>query len=321
MIEARSLTKRYGQTMAVDQLSFDVRPGQVTGFLGPNGSGKSTTMRMILGLDAPTSGAAVVNGRPYVESPWPLREVGALLEAKAFHPGRSAANHLLALAQTNDIPRTRVDEVLELVGLTSVARRRAGAFSMGMGQRMGIAAALLGDPGVLLFDEPVNGLDPDGILWVRNLLKSLAAEGRTVFVSSHLMSEMALTADHLIVIGRGRLMADMPVADFVAQSSRHFVRVRSPRVAELDRALTAAGATVSTEHDGALSVRGMNVADIGELAARSQVVLHELSPQGASLEEAFMELTAQAVEYAGNGRVAAPKEPEIDAGQFASAGK
>jgi ABC-2 type transport system ATP-binding protein len=321
MIEARALTKRYGRTVAVDALSFEVRPGQVTGFLGPNGSGKSTTMRMIMGLDAPDAGRVTVNRRPYAELGWPLREVGALLEAKAFHPGRSAANHLWALAQTNDIPRSRVDEVLDIVGLTNVAHRRAGTFSMGMGQRLGIAAALLGDPGVLLFDEPVNGLDPDGILWVRNLFKSLAAEGRTIFVSSHLMSEMALTADHVVVIGRGRLIAEMPTADFVARSSKQFVRVRGPRTTELSRALVGAGASVTDEDDGALAVRGLAEADIGELAARSQLVLHELSPQSASLEEAFMELTADAVEYGGNGNAVASNGSDTDAGQLVSAGK
>jgi ABC-2 type transport system ATP-binding protein len=321
MIEASALTKRYGRTVAVDALSFEVRPGQVTGFLGPNGSGKSTTMRMIMGLDAPDAGQVNVNHRPYAKLGWPLREVGALLEAKAFHPGRSAANHLWALAQTNDIPRSRVDEVLDIVGLTNVAHKRAGTFSTGMGQRLGIAAALLGDPGVLLFDEPVNGLDPDGILWVRNLFKSLAAEGRTIFVSSHLMSEMALTADHVVVIGRGRLIAEAPVGDFVAHSSKAFVRVRSPRVAEVSRVLAAAGASVAAEDDGALAVRGLAEADIGELAARSQLVLHELSPQSASLEEAFMELTAEAVEYGGNGRAVASNGSGTDAGQLVPAGK
>jgi ABC-2 type transport system ATP-binding protein len=321
MIEASGLTKRYGRTVAVDGLSFEVRPGQVTGFLGPNGSGKSTTMRMIMGLDAPHAGRVRVNGRTYAELGWPLREVGALLEAKAFHPGRSAANHLWALAQTNDIARSRVDEVLDIVGLTNVAHKRAGTFSTGMGQRLGIAAALLGDPGVLLFDEPVNGLDPDGILWVRNLFKSLAAEGRTIFVSSHLMSEMALTADHVVVIGRGRLIAEMPTADFVAHSSKQFVRVRSPRTTELGRALIAAGASVSDDGDGSLAVRGMAEADIGELAARSRLVLHELSPQSASLEEAYMELTAQAVEYGGNGKAVASAGSETDAGQRVPAGK
>jgi ABC-2 type transport system ATP-binding protein len=276
---------------------------------------------MIMGLDAPDAGQVTVNHRPYAKLGWPLREVGALLEAKAFHPGRSAANHLRALAQTNDIPRSRVDEVLDIVGLTNVAHKRAGTFSTGMGQRLGIAAALLGDPGVLLFDEPVNGLDPDGILWVRNLFKSLAAEGRTIFVSSHLMSEMALTADYVVVIGRGRLIAEAPVADFVAQSSKAFVRVRTPKVADLGRVLAEAGADVAAEEDGALAVRGLAEADIGELAARSQLVLHELSPQSASLEEAFMELTAEAVEYGGNGKAVASNGSGTDAGQLVPAGK
>ncbi len=300
MIEARGLTKRYGTTVAVDDLSFEVRPGQVTGFLGPNGSGKSTTMRMIMGLDHPSAGSVTVNGRRYGDLPRPLREVGALLEAKAIHPGRSAYNHLWCLAQTNGIPRSRVDAVLELVGLADVARRRAGAFSLGMGQRLGMAAALLGDPGVLLFDEPVNGLDPEGIRWVRNLLKGLAAEGRTVFVSSHLMSEMALTADHLVVIGRGRLIADLPVQEFIAQSSRQYVRARSPEPARLAELLRSAGATVVAETDGSLTVTGLAMADVGEVAARNQVVLHELSPQAGSLEDAFMELTNASVEYRGD---------------------
>ncbi len=299
MIEAVGLTKRYGPTLAVDDLSFDVVPGRVTGFLGPNGSGKSTAMRMIMGLDAPTSGRVRINGTAYHDLHWPLREVGALLEAKAIHPGRSARNHLWALAQTNDIPKARVGEVLELVGLTAVARRRVGKFSLGMGQRLGIAAALLGDPGVLLFDEPINGLDPEGIRWVRNLLKRLAAEGRTVFVSSHLMSEMALTADHLIVIGRGRLIADTPVADFIAGSARQFVRVRSPRADELARRLAEAGADVELEEDGSLAVSGTTAARIGELALEIRAPLHELSPQTGSLEEAFMELTHDSVEYRG----------------------
>ena len=299
MIEARGLTKRYGDTLAVNDLSFAVLAGQVTGFLGPNGSGKSTTMRMIMGLDAPNAGSVSVNGRRYAELPWPLREVGALLEAKAIHPGRSAYQHLWALAQTNAIPRGRVDEVLELVGLGAVAKKRAGTFSLGMGQRLGIAAALLGDPGVLLFDEPINGLDPQGIRWVRNLIKGLAAEGRTVFVSSHLMSEMALTADHLVVIGRGQLIAEMPVADFIAQSSERFVRVRSPRDAELSATLGGAGALVSTAEDGSLKVSGLSAPDIGELAAGVGIALHELSPQTASLEEAFMELTHDSVDYEG----------------------
>jgi ABC-2 type transport system ATP-binding protein len=300
MIEARGLTKRYGKTTAVDDLTFEVRPGQVTGFLGPNGSGKSTTMRMIMGLDAPDAGSVRINGRTYGDLAWPLREVGALLEAKAFHPGRSAAHHLTALAQTNAIPSARVDEVIELVGLGSVAHRRAGKFSLGMGQRLGMASALLGDPGVLLFDEPINGLDPEGIRWVRNLLKGLAGDGRTVFVSSHLMSEMALTADHLVVIGRGVMIAEMPVATFIAQSSQHFVRVRGPQLAGLIPVLQGAGATVARDDDGALSVVGLEASAIGDLAGAHQVVLHELSPQAASLEEAFMELTHDSVEYRGD---------------------
>jgi len=300
MIEARGLTKRYGEQLAVDDLSFDVRPGQVTGFLGPNGSGKSTTMRMIMGLDHPTAGSVTVGGRRYHDLTRPLREVGALLEAKAIHPGRSAYNHLWSLAQTNAIPRSRVDEVIELVGLQEVARRRAGTFSLGMGQRLGMAAALLGDPGILLFDEPINGLDPEGIRWVRTLLKHLAGEGRTVFVSSHLMSEMALTADHVVVIGRGRLIADLSMQEFIARSSRQFVRVRSPQATELAGALTRAGAGVTAEDDGSLAVTGLSTADVGDVAGAHGLVLHELSPQAASLEEAFMELTRDSVEYRGD---------------------
>jgi ABC-2 type transport system ATP-binding protein len=299
MIEVNGITKRYGRTLAVDDLSFEVKPGQVTGFLGPNGSGKSTTMRMIMGLDHPDTGQTTVNGTTYGNLGWPLREVGALLEAKAIHPGRSARNHLLALAQTNDIPRSRVDEVLEVVGLTSVAHKRAGTFSLGMGQRLGIAAALLGDPGVFLFDEPINGLDPEGIRWVRNLLKGLGREGRTVFVSSHLMSEMALTADHLVVIGRGRLIAEMPVAEFIAQSSQQFVRVRTLQLNEFREAMQSNGATVVLEDDGALSVAGLNAREIGDIAYERRLLLHELSPQLASLEEAFMELTQDSVDYRG----------------------
>jgi ABC-2 type transport system ATP-binding protein len=297
VIEARGLTKRFGSTVAVDALSFEVRPGQVTGFLGPNGSGKSTTMRMVMGLDRPDAGHVTVNGRRYHDLPWPLREVGGLLESKAIHPGRSARNHLVALAQTNDLAPTRVDEVLELVGLQSVARKRAGKFSLGMTQRLGIAASLLGDPGVLLFDEPVNGLDPEGILWVRTLLKSLAAEGRAVFVSSHLMTEMALTADHLVVIGRGRLIADQPVAEFVAQSSRQSVLVRTPSPEPLLAALTEAGGRVEPGGDGSLVVAGLPAAAIGDLAAGLGIALHELSPQSGSLEDAFMELTRDSVEF------------------------
>ena len=299
VIEARGLVKRYGKVTAVDDLSFDVPAGRVTGFLGPNGSGKSTTMRMIVGLDAPDAGWVTVGGRPYRSLPWPLHEVGALLEAKAIHPGRSAANHLLALAQTNGIARRRVDEVLELVGLQAVARRRAGTFSLGMGQRLGIAAALLGDPGVLLFDEPVNGLDPEGIRWVRTLLKRLAGEGRTVLVSSHLMSEMALTADHLVVIGRGRLVAQTSVDDFISRHAGRAVRVRSPRVGELARALAARGVAVEPAGGGEVLVRGADGAAVGELAAELGIALHELSPATTSLEDAFMELTAASVDYHG----------------------
>jgi ABC-2 type transport system ATP-binding protein len=299
VIEVSGVTKRYKDTVAVDDLSFEVKPGQVTGFLGPNGSGKSTTMRMIMGLDAPDAGSATVNGRTYRNLPVPLRKVGALLEAKAIHPGRSAYNHLRYLAQSNDIPRARIDTVLEMVGLGEVAGKRAGKFSLGMGQRLGIAGALLGDPEVLLFDEPINGLDPEGILWVRNLLKRLASEGRTVFVSSHLMSEMALTADRLVVIGRGRLISTGTVTEFIDQSTSQFVKVRSPRSGELARLLVTGLAHVTDEDDGTLSVRGMSAVDIGELAARSGIVLHELSPQMASLEDAFMELTRDSVEFHG----------------------
>jgi ABC-2 type transport system ATP-binding protein len=302
VIEVSGVTKRYRDTVAVNDLSFEVKPGQVTGFLGPNGSGKSTTMRMIMGLDAPDSGSATVNGRMYRDLPIPLREVGALLEAKAIHPGRSAYNHLLYLATSNDIPLSRIDVVLEMVGLTEVAKKRAGKFSLGMGQRLGIAGALLGDPEVLLFDEPINGLDPEGILWVRNLLKRLASEGRTVFVSSHLMSEMALTADHLVVIGRGRLISTGSVDEFISQSTDQFVRVRTPRATELGRLLLAQGIQgiqVTSEDDGALSVGGISAVEIGDLALAFGIALHELSPQMASLEDAFMELTRDAVEYHG----------------------
>jgi ABC-2 type transport system ATP-binding protein len=297
MITARSLTKHYGKSVAVDELSFDVSPGVVTGFLGPNGSGKSTTMRMIMGLDTPTSGSATVNGCRYDALKWPLREVGALLDAKAFHPARSAYNHLLHLACTNDIPRRRIDEVLDIVGLTSVAHQRAGKYSLGMGQRLGIAGALLGDPGVLVFDEPVNGLDPEGIRWVRHLLRGLAAEGRTVFVSSHLISEMALTAERLVVIGRGALIAEMGVDEFIAQHTPQAVRVVTPMARLFVSALTDCGAKVTVGDDGALMVSGMTSPDIGDLAARRSLTVHELSPLSASLEDAFMELTSDAVEY------------------------
>ncbi|HVT42402.1 MAG TPA: ATP-binding cassette domain-containing protein [Acidimicrobiales bacterium] len=297
MIVTDGPTKRYGTTLAVDHLSFSVSPGTVTGFLGPNGSGKSTTMRMIMGLDHPDAGSATVNGTPYADLRWPLHEVGALLDAKAFHPGRSARNHLRWLAQTNGITPARVDQVLDLVGLTAVADRRAGKFSLGMGQRLGIASALLGDPGVLLFDEPVNGLDPEGIRWVRHLLRGLAAEGRTVLVSSHLISEMALTADHLVVIGRGNLIAETSVEEFTARSSGDTVRVVTPSPQRFVSTLTRAGARPSIDTEGGILVKGMLAADIGELAARSSLVVHELTPLRASLEDAFMELTADAVEY------------------------
>jgi ABC-2 type transport system ATP-binding protein len=296
-IRVENLVKQYGSTKAVDGLSFEVRPGQVTGFLGPNGSGKTTTMRCILGLDAPTSGRVTVGGRAYRDLPAPLREVGALIDAGAVHPKRSAHNHLLALAQSNGIDGKRVDEVLGMVGLESVAGRRVGGFSLGMNQRLGIAAAMLGDPPVLMFDEPVNGLDPEGIVWVRKFMQSLAAEGRTVFVSSHLMGEMALMAEHVIVIGRGRLLRDQPVAEFVETSSEHHVLVRARDLATLEAALVEAGARVRPGSEGGLDVFGLEPAAIGELAASRYIALHELSPQRGSLEEAFMKLTQDSVEY------------------------
>jgi ABC-2 type transport system ATP-binding protein len=297
MIEAVGLSKRFGDKLAVDDLSFNVRPGIVTGFLGPNGAGKSTTMRMLLGLDRPTAGTARVNGRPYVEHRAPLREVGALLEARAIHTGRSARNHLLALAVTNGIPRRRVDEVIDIVGLPSVAKKRAGGFSLGMGQRLGIASALLGDPHTLILDEPVNGLDPDGILWIRNLLKSLAAEGRTVFVSSHLMSEMALTASHLIVVGQGRLIADMSVDELTLGASRDVVAVRTDETARLRDLLAGDGVSVTSNEDDRLQVSGMTSAAIGRVAAQAGIALVELTPLRASLEEAFMEITRDSLEF------------------------
>jgi ABC-2 type transport system ATP-binding protein len=297
MIEARGLTKDYGPKRAVDDLSFTVEPGVVTGFLGPNGSGKSTTMRLILGLDAPTAGSVTVNGKLYREHPAPLHEVGALLEARSVHTGRSAYNHLLALAQTHGIPRRRVGELIDLVGLHEVARKRAGQFSLGMGQRLGIAAALLGDPQTVMLDEPVNGLDPEGIHWIRNLLKGLAAEGRTVFVSSHLMSEMSLTAEHLIVVGRGRLIADTSVEEFVRSASGNVVRVRSPQADELAAQLAGDGVTIAVVEPGLLDVTGLTAPQIGEAAAGSKIVLHELVAQQVSLEEAFMDLTRDDVEF------------------------
>jgi ABC-2 type transport system ATP-binding protein len=298
MIEARDLVKRYGSTVAVDDLSFSIRPGVITGFLGPNGAGKTTTMRMILGLDAPTRGSVTVAGRSYRDLPAPMREVGALLDAKAVHGGRRARDHLLCLARSNGIPRGRVEEVLRLVGLEGVARRRAKGLSLGMSQRLGIASALLGDPAVLIFDEPVNGLDPDGIHWVRTLMRTLAAEGRTVLVSSHLMSEMALTAGHLLVIGKGRLIADTSVDEFVRSSSQRSVHVRSPQAAELAARGRQAGATVEAgTGPDVLEITGMDSAEVGRLAAAHGIALSELIPVRASLEEAFMELTRDSVEY------------------------
>jgi ABC-2 type transport system ATP-binding protein len=296
-IEVRGLTKRYGHKVAVDDLSFDVHPGQVTGFLGPNGAGKSTSLRMILGLDSPTSGSALIHGQPFATHRRPLFEVGALLDPKSFHPGRSARNHLSALALANGIDRGRVDFVLDLVGLMSVASKRAGGFSLGMGQRLGIASALLGDPDVLILDEPINGLDPDGILWVRNLLRSLAGEGRTVLVSSHLMSEMELTADHLVVIGAGRLLADDTVEGFVAASGRNSVRVRSPQSEQLALLLLDHGATTTVAELDVLEVIGASTDVVGDVAAAHGITLHELSLQQVTLEEAFMELTHDSVEY------------------------
>ena len=297
MIAARGLTKRYGDKLAVDDLTFTVRPGVVTGFLGPNGAGKSTTMRMILGLDAPTRGSVTVNGRPYREHAAPLREVGALLDARSVHPGRSARNHLLALAQTSGIPRSRVDEVVEAVGLESVARRRAGGFSLGMGQRLGIAAALLGDPRTVILDEPVNGLDTEGIRWIRSLLQDLAAEGRTVFVSSHLMGEMALTAQHLIVIGRGRLIADAGTEELIARAAPGVVRVRSTDPEALAALLRSRDVAVSGAGDGALAVSGLSTDEVGRAAGAAGITLLELAAQQASLEEAFVEMTRDAVEF------------------------
>jgi ABC-2 type transport system ATP-binding protein len=315
MIEVRGLVKQYGAKIAVNDLSFDVEPGHVTGFLGPNGAGKTTTMRLILGLDYPDAGAVKIDGKQYAGLANPMREVGALLDAKAVHGGRSAYNHLLCLAQTNNLPKRRVGEVLDLVGLTPVARKRTKGFSLGMGQRLGIAATLLGDPAVLMFDEPVNGLDPEGILWIRNLMKNLAAEGRTVFVSSHLMSEMENTADHLIVIGRGSLLADCTMDEFIARSSGQTVRVRTPQPDLLAKAVSEAAASAgavapasaTTEADGSLTVHGLTAAQVGDLAFDHGVRLHELTMVRASLESAFMELTADSVEYrAGEGPAEQP---------------
>ncbi|MFD7893626.1 ABC transporter ATP-binding protein [Streptomyces sp. NPDC059743] len=297
MIEVEGLTKHFGRKVAVDDLSFQVRPGVVTGFLGPNGAGKSTTMRMMLDLDIPTGGSVRIDGRRYRELAEPLKHIGALLEAKAMHGGRSAYNNLLCLAQSNRIPASRVDEVLDMVGLTAVAGKKSKGFSLGMGQRLGIASALLGDPEILMFDEPVNGLDPEGIHWIRNLMKALANDGRTIFVSSHLMSEMALTADHLIVIGQGRLLANTSMADFIRENSRSYARLRSPDRERLKDVLHAAGFTAVEADGGVLEIDGATTEELGELAAGHGIVLHELSAQRASLEEAFMQMTAESVEY------------------------
>jgi len=297
MIEARSLSKTYGDKTAVDDVSFTVRPGIVTGFLGPNGAGKSTTMRMIIGLDAPTAGSVTVNGKPYAAHRAPLHEVGALLEARSMHTGRTAYNHLRALAQTSGIPRSRVEEVIEMVGLIGVARKRAGGFSLGMGQRLGIASALLGDPATVILDEPVNGLDPEGIRWIRELLKDLATQGRTVFISSHLMSEMAVTAQHLIVIGRGKIIADESVDSFIAKASGNIVRVRATEPERLSALLTGPDVAVRTGADGVLEVVGLSSDQIGLAAGPAGIYLLELAPQQASLEDAFMDLTRDTVEY------------------------
>jgi ABC-2 type transport system ATP-binding protein len=302
MIEAHGLTKRYGRRTVVDQLTFTAEPGRVTGFLGPNGAGKSTTMRMIMGLDHPTAGSVTIRGRGYGSLTRPLTEVGAVLDAKAFHPGRSARQHLLALARANGISRARVDAVIRLVGLESAAKKRAGNFSLGMGQRLGLAAALLGDPGVLILDEPVNGLDPEGVHWIRGLMRSLAAEGRTVLVSSHLMSEMEKTADHVIVIGQGKLIADQPLTDFVNRSTTtSLVIVRSLQTALLSEILVAEdGTTVTERPDGALAVTGSTTVRVGEIARTANLTLTELRSENASLENAYMELTRDSVEYAAN---------------------
>ena len=297
MITAEGLTKRYGAKTAVDGLDFTVQPGRVTGFLGPNGAGKSTTMRMIVGLDRPSAGGVTVNGKPYAQHRAPLHEVGALLDAKAIHTGRTAENHLRAMAATHGIGERRVREVIELTGLESVARKRVGGFSLGMGQRLGIAAALLGDPATLILDEPVNGLDPEGVLWVRRLVRSLAAEGRTIFLSSHLMSEMALTADHLILLGKGRIITDAPVADVIAGNTGTRVRVRSPHASQLADLLTGSDVSVMRSEAGLLEITGVEASGIGDLAAEHSLAIHELTTLNASLEEAYMALTADAVEY------------------------
>ncbi len=309
MIEVHQLSKRYGGKLAVDNLSFVVKPGVVTGFLGPNGAGKSTTMRLILGLDAPTSGTATLNGKPFAEHTRPLHEAGALLEARAVHTGRSARNHLRVMAATTGIGRRRVDEVIEMVGLADVAGQRAGSFSLGMGQRLGIASALLADPQTLILDEPVNGLDPDGVRWIRNLLRQLADEGRTVFLSSHLMSEMALTADHVIVVGRGRLLRDQSMAEFIAAASAEVVRVRSPQTRELAALLAGEGVTIRDLADGLLEVEGLSSEHIGTVAASARITLYQLATLDASLEEAYMSLTEDSIDFRSpSGRGSQPAE-------------
>jgi ABC-2 type transport system ATP-binding protein len=323
-IEARNLSKRYGGKLAVDNLSFTVVPGRVTGFLGPNGAGKSTTMRLLLGLDKPDAGRATIGGRLYGDLALPLRHVGALLEAQAVHSGRSARNHLLCLAQTQGLAPRRVDEVIAQAGLGPVARKRAGGFSLGMGQRLGIAAALLGDPQVLLLDEPVNGLDPEGVRWIRNLMRQRAAGGRTVFVSSHLMNEMAVTADHLIVIGRGRLLADCSAREFIDRHSAHEVLVRTPDAGALAGLVTAEGGQVTRDGNDTLVITRMTAPRIAELAARARLVVYELTPRRGSLEAAFLELTASSVEYGdhqrGEAGTAGTGEPSAQAGQFGRSG-
>ncbi len=301
MIEVRELTKNFGPVTALDRLSFVVQPGRVTGFLGPNGAGKTTTMRVVLGLEGPTAGSALVGGRRYQELVWPLHEVGSLLDANAVHPGRAARDHLLSVAQANGITKRRVEEVMELTGLSTVANRRLRTYSLGMKQRLGIATALLGDPAVLVLDEPVNGLDPEGVVWARELFKALAAQGRTVLVSSHLMGEMALCADHLVIVGRGRLLADMPIESFVQANARSDVVVRAPRAAELAELLRGRGASVEREADGALAVTGMGSPEVGELAAEHGIALHELFARHASLEQAYLDITADSVEYRAGG--------------------
>ena len=301
MIEATALTKRYGAKIAVDNVTFSVKPGIVTGFLGPNGAGKSTTMRLVVALDRPSSGKVTVNGKLYSDLTAPLRQVGVLLDAKAVHTGRSAINHLHAIAATHSIGRARVDEVIGLTGLDSVARKRVGGFSLGMGQRLGIAAALLGDPATLILDEPVNGLDPEGVIWVRNLTRFLASEGRTIFLSSHLMSEMAQTADHIIVLGRGRIIADAPVRDIMALATGNTVVVRTPDAERFGALLTGPDVLVAQDEPHLLQVTGLSAPQIGELAARNGVVLHELAPQAGSLEDAYLALTKDEVEYHAGG--------------------